>query len=57
MKSLQVLKTDIEKVWLKKVESLPIKYFSEQTHAFIVVTDDNFDESLLEVKCKNIIGR
>ena len=55
MKSLRVLKTDIEKAWMKKLESLPIRYFSEQPHAFFVIVDDDFDVSQLGVKCKNFI--
>ena len=53
MKSLRILKTDIEKAWLKKLDKLPIRYFSEQPHAFFVIVDDDFDTNLLNVKFKN----
>ena len=53
MKSLRILKTDIEKAWLKKLEELPIRYFSEQPHAFFVIVDDDFDTKLFDVKFKN----
>ena len=49
------MKTDIEKAWVKKLESLPIRYFTEQHHAYFVIVDDDFDNSQLGVKCKNFI--
>jgi len=57
MKSLRVLKTDIEEAWLEKLESLPIKYFTEWRYAYYVIVDDDFDDEMLGVKCINFLSQ
>ena len=55
MKSLRIRKVDIEFSWLKKLNSLPIKYYVETPHDFNIIVDDDFDDNLLGVECDDLL--
>ena len=54
MKTLIVEKDDILKEFENKLNLLPIICYSEHVHDFYILVDDDFDEKLLGVKCRDI---